>query len=89
MSLSKILKGIARRPIRGLNDPCIGLEYNKLAISYKISRKIYSVDIARNPRIVNGLGAEFYSVDVLRKAEKANSENVLVNKRYRRIKGRY
>ena len=73
-----------RRSYRGSN-PGNGIEYNEIVPCYQVSKRIYSVDIARTPQIVNSL---FERIDVHGQAWKANQMNPMVNYKAQLAKGR-
>lgn len=73
------------RARRIFNDPSKGIEYNQLVPNRRVSRFIYSADIARNPQIV---GNDIRFIDVQAEARFVNSERDLVDNEVRRIKGR-
>lgn len=71
---------ILRRRLRGFfHNPTDGIEYNKFSDNQKTSRHIYDVDVARNPRIVKDSKYGYIFANVQELADKANSENTLIN----------
>lgn len=83
-SFGKLLNSFLRRSNRH-GDPANGIEYNKFSTHTKTSRKVYSVDIARTPQIVNQF---FQRIDVHGEAWKANHMRHMVDYRRSNMKGR-
>lgn len=83
-SIDDILKRI-KSNVRRRGDPTIGIEYNDLNTNYLISSHIYSVDIARTPRIVSN---DLQFIDVMGEASKVNSYNGYLNSKIRYFNGR-
>jgi len=69
-------------------DTVNGIEYNNINDNRRVSGRIYSVDIARNPRIVKELNNRYVRMDVLGKADKVNLEREFVELKVGKIKGR-
>lgn len=70
-----------KRRLRHLfHNPANGLEYNQISANRQVSRRIYDMDIARNPRIVSSKGPNGYlHIDVQEDMDKVNGENSLIN----------
>jgi hypothetical protein len=81
-NIPNILKKLT--DIRRKGDPTIGLQYNNFNTHIGISSHIYSVDIARTPRIVSN-DLEF--IDVMAKVYKINSCARYVNLKMRNFTG--
>lgn len=73
--------GRLRRLRRFFDNPTKGIEYNQFSDNTGVSRRIYDVDIARNPRVVkDSKGPHGYLfIDVQEDADKVNGEQSLVN----------
>lgn len=93
MSMKKLLdffksmrdeRASGRRVFRH-GDPAKGIEYNQINTAYKISKKIWSVDIARTPQVVRGLGDR---IDVHGEAWLANRMNSMIDYKSNKCKGR-
>lgn len=65
-----------RRTLRH-GDPSIGLEYNGIVHTHRVSRNTYSVDIARTPQVIKDLGSP--RIDVQGESWKANRYNIMIN----------
>lgn len=92
-SLLDYLKAARREGRRAVihGDPAKGMEYNGINATYRVSRRIYSVDIARTPQVVkdsSGKGFSFDFVDVQADAYKANQLGTMINYRASRVHGR-
>lgn len=88
--IKKLLKEIrvAHRTGRRLQrsgDPSKGLEGNTISTAYRVSRQIYSVDIAKTPQVVKD---NLTFVDVNAQARRANSMRNMVDYVSYRVKGR-
>ena len=70
---------LRRRLRRMFDNAGAGLEYNQFSRNRRVSRNIYDVDIASNPRIVKEGPNGFIFCNVLDRAEMANSEGHLIN----------
>ena len=81
-----LLKAFSRAR-RIFANPTKGIEYNKLNTNRGISKKIYGVDIARNPQIV-GDRNDFRFVDVQAEARFINSERDRLDNLARKVTGR-
>lgn len=69
-----------RRRLRGFFDnPADGIEYNNFSDNWRVSKRVYDVDVARNPRIVKDSKYGYIFANVQELADKANSENTLIN----------
>lgn len=90
-SLLEYLKTARREGRRAVihSDPAKGIEYNNINTTYRVSRRIYDVDIARTPQIVkDNSGKGFGFVDVQADAYKANQFGTMINYRASRVHGR-
>lgn len=92
-SLLEYLKSARREGRRAVihGDPAKGMEYNKINTTYRASKRVYSVDIARTPQIVKDSGGKGYNfdfVDVQAETYKVNQYNAMINYRGSRVHGR-
>lgn len=91
MSMKRLLdffskKGRGEKRYRSWSeDPAKGIEYNKINATHRVSKRIYSVDLARTPRVVRGIGEW---VNVHGKAAKANKDQPLVDYKRSLVNGR-
>ena len=66
-------------------DPAKGIEYNEINETHRVSKRLYSVDIARTPRVIKDMGEW---VDTQRCAHRVNRDHSLVNYKRRKVHGR-
>lgn len=72
------------------SDSGRGIEYNKINDTRKVSKRIYSADIARNPRVVayGANGNEFIFKDVQKRKAKVAGKDALVHYKHSKVHGR-
>lgn len=89
--LSDLLKQLKKAQqtggrIRGRHgDPGQGLEYNEINGNYRVTKKIFDVDLARTPQVIRDFKEH---VDVHGEAWKANRDNGMINYKAGRFYGR-
>lgn len=66
-------------------DPAKGMEYNGLNANYRVSRRIFDLDIARHPRVVRDIGQW---VNVQESADLVNKDRPLIDYKRHKANGR-
>jgi len=79
------IRSIRKRIRRIRADPARYIEYNKFVPNHRVSPHLYTVDIARNPRVVSN---DFQSKDVQGMAGKANNDGYILNRKDHKVRGR-
>lgn len=90
-ALSRFFKQKKRngaRPMFAMGDATDGLECNRLSPNRKVSRYIYSVDIARNPNVIKEVDGKYMRMNIHNKANGANWANYKVNSDKTKVTGR-
>ena len=89
MSLKGFLRDIRRERNGGrharYSDPGKGIEYNKIHGTYRVSRKLFNIDIARTPQVIKEIG-EY--VNVQGSSWYANPMNPMVNFKSAKVYGK-
>jgi hypothetical protein len=74
---------------RLVKDPSRGIEYNQITHNRMVSRRMWDVDIAANPRLVKGgLDDGLVFIDVQNEVDKVNAEGDLINAYRSLVEGR-
>lgn len=81
---AKAYESSGRRPLR-YGDPAIGLEYNEINATYRVSKKMWDIDIARTPQVVRNFTDR---AEVHGECFEANRYNNMVNYRHHRVRGK-
>jgi len=66
-------------------DPSTGIEYNKINTAYRVTPKLWDVDLARTPQVIRDFNE---NVNVHGAAYKANSHRGMVDFRRSKAAGR-
>jgi hypothetical protein len=83
----RLLDFFSRARRRILDDPSNGIEYNELQTNRRVSRRIWSIDIARNPNVVKNIRSDMF-IDVNDKIRKVNDKRDQIDGLSHRAKGR-
>jgi len=85
-------RNITIRLRRFFSNPADGIQYNNISHNRAVSKHVWDVDIASNPRLIKDVSkvhkTSFLYVNVVSEAEKVNGQNISINGSNSLVNGR-